>query len=314
MATNSNISIFQKLEKFSGRKEDDLVSWLRGFERCCVISQKKDDLVKGQLLMLCLCGQALAVAERFEEEKKEAQKFADLVTKLKAVFNSEADKEYKQEEFEKRHLELNETEDEFMLALIKLHRSANPTSADEELLRNVKRKFMNGISSELKKNIFIFCSTPHATTVSVDELLEAVRKAKVYILEEKSGESVNVVQQATDGRDPILKAIEGLRDSLDNHIQATSEQFKEQSTQINAISNEGFRESSSFHQLENNTSEDRYSRGGWNSRPPERRQRNRDENRGNSNSVQLCYNCHQPNHFARNCTAPRLNSRGRLRR
>ena len=72
----SNLSIFQKLEKFSGRSSDDLSSWIRGFERCCVIAGKsEDDLVKGQLLMLSLSGQALAVAERLEEEKKEQQKF-----------------------------------------------------------------------------------------------------------------------------------------------------------------------------------------------------------------------------------------------
>ena len=75
MATNSSISIFQKLEKFSVQNSDDLSSWLRGFQRCCVISGKSDDeLVKDQLFMLCLCGQALAVAERLEEEKKRTSK------------------------------------------------------------------------------------------------------------------------------------------------------------------------------------------------------------------------------------------------
>ena len=71
MATNNNnISIFQKLEKFSGKTDDDLSSWLRSFERCCLIAGKNDDLVKGQLLTLCLCDQALAVVDRLEAEKK----------------------------------------------------------------------------------------------------------------------------------------------------------------------------------------------------------------------------------------------------
>ena len=76
---------------------------------------KSDDmLVKGQLLMLCLSGQALAVAERLEEEKKIAREFEAIKMKLETVFNSDADKECRQEEFEKCHLEINETEDEFM--------------------------------------------------------------------------------------------------------------------------------------------------------------------------------------------------------
>ena len=100
MASCGNISVFQKLEKFSGKNNqsdtDDLSSWIRKFERCCVIAGKPtDDLVKGQLMVLSLSGQALAVAERFEEEKKEAQSFTAIKEKLEAVFNSDADKQIK---------------------------------------------------------------------------------------------------------------------------------------------------------------------------------------------------------------------------
>ena len=98
MASSGNLSIFQKLEIFSGQcsnDNDDLSSWIRKFERCCVIAGKSspgDDLVKGQLMMLSLSGQALAVTERFEEEKKEAQNFPAIKAKLEVVFNSDADK------------------------------------------------------------------------------------------------------------------------------------------------------------------------------------------------------------------------------
>lgn len=311
----SGISIFQKLEKFSGRKEDDIDSWLRGFNRCCVISNKSDDLVKGQLLLLCLGGQALAVAERFEEEKKQPQNFTALVARLKEVFNSEADREFKQEEFEKRHLQINETEDDFMLALTRLHRAANPNSSDEELARNVKRKFMNGISPELKRNIFIFCSNPHATTISVDSLLEAVRKTKLHILEAKeSGESVNVVQKPSELDDPVLKAIDGLRSSLDSHIRSTSEQFKVQAAQINSMAEDRFGARSTVTEQYRNTGNARYQRGGG-------YRGGRASNRGHENwnrdrdfSPRRCYNCNEPNHIARNCNAPPLNSRGRLTR
>ena len=39
-ASNNNINIFQKLEKFSGKIGDDLSSWLRSFDRCCLIVGK----------------------------------------------------------------------------------------------------------------------------------------------------------------------------------------------------------------------------------------------------------------------------------
>ena len=54
MACSSNRSSFKKLEKFPGQNNDDLSSWLPGFDRCYVIAGKFDDkLVEGQLLMLC---------------------------------------------------------------------------------------------------------------------------------------------------------------------------------------------------------------------------------------------------------------------
>ena len=41
------------------------------------------------------------------------------------------------------------------MMLIKLHRDGNPTSSDAEFIRNVKRKFLNGISSEVKMLYFV---------------------------------------------------------------------------------------------------------------------------------------------------------------
>ena len=54
---------------------------------------------------------------------------------MNAVFNSEAEKELKQAQFEKRHAEINETDDENMLELIKLHRAANPDA--DNVMSNV---------------------------------------------------------------------------------------------------------------------------------------------------------------------------------
>ena len=314
MASHSSISIFQKLEKFSGKNNEDLTSWLRGFERCLVIAGKTDDdLVKGQLLILCLCGQALAVAERLEEEKKTPQKYADLKAKLEAVFNSNADKEYKQEQFESSHQELNETEDEFMLRLLQLHRSANPTATTAENTRNVKRKFLNGISPEVKKNIFIFCNDPHASTVSVDSLLEAIRKAKLYISGKGDTKSnSNVVNEKSDNNDIILKAIDELRQSLDSHIKSTKEQFAEQGAQlnghiisdINAIDeNRGF-----SRDIPNNRGRGSF-RGGYFRNQGSRGRGNRQNNGRNPNQNPItCYKCSGLNHVARDCRyRPSLN-------
>lgn len=307
MASGGNLSIFQKLEKFSGQcNNDDLSSWIRKFERCCVIAGKSgDDLVKGQLMMLSLSGQALAVAERFEEEKNTAQNFTAIKGKLETVFNSDADKQCKQEEFEKRHLRIDETEEELMLALVKLHRSANPTSEDAELTRNVKRKFLSGIPSQLKRSIFIFCSDPHSNTVSIDSLLEATRKARLYVMDEKedgvSNSNVNVVEKKNEN--PVLKAISDLRDSLDAHVATTKQQFAEQGAFLNSISTH-------HSQRDNESSFNDNQRSERSNRGRGRGRGNRNQNRGNqrreNSSPRTCYNCNQPNHFSRDCTAPRI--------
>ena len=175
---SSQFAIFNKLDKFSGHSSMDMPSWLHSFERCYIIASKSDDLAKGQLLMMCLTGQALAVAEQLEEEKKTAQKYSALKERLEAVFDTTADREAKQTEFEKRILNINETEDEYMLTLIKLHRSASTDASTDDMTRNVKGKLLNCISPQLRRNLFIFCQDPHSDTITTEKLLEAVRKTK----------------------------------------------------------------------------------------------------------------------------------------
>ena len=132
----------------------DLTSWLRSFERCCIIASKAEDLVKGQVLMLCLAGQALAVAEIFEEDLATPKSYSEIVTTLRSVFESAADRENKQILFDKRIQQIHESEEEFMFELIKLHRAANPNATANELCLNVKRRFLSGISADLRRNIF----------------------------------------------------------------------------------------------------------------------------------------------------------------
>ena len=312
---NNNISIFQKVEKYSGELSDDLTSWLRGFERCCVIAGKTEDLVKGQLLLLCLTGRALAVAEGLEEQEGAQQTFTQITTKLKAVFESEADKELKQEEFNKRHMKIEETEEEFMGDLVRLYRAANPNSSDQEKCRNVKRRFLSGIPATLKRNVFVFCNNPHGDTVTVDNLLEAVRKAKLYISEQQSGtESVNAIQSKTQESESsvILKAIDGLRQSLDSHIQLTAQRFDDQGSQINAITDNRMRH------YDGNQRQTTNGRSG----PPAAHQggpqwgggRNGPRNEADNQGDIGCYKCGELNHVARDCRKRSLNRRGRLPR
>ena len=48
--------------------------------------------------------------------------------------------------FESRIQKVNESEEEYMLELLKLYKTANPNHADAVLLLAVKRKFLSGIS------------------------------------------------------------------------------------------------------------------------------------------------------------------------
>ena len=61
------MAIFTKLEKYDGT--EDLTSWFKKFERCCTLANKNEDNVKGQLVMLCLSGQALAATEQLDAER-----------------------------------------------------------------------------------------------------------------------------------------------------------------------------------------------------------------------------------------------------
>ena len=191
MGDKAYSSVFNRVEKFDGKA--DLASWLRSFERCCTISKHNDDLIKGQLLMLCLDGQALAVAEHLETEKGAQQKFTEIKARLELVFSTVAIKEAKMVEFEHRIQRIEESEDEFMLALVKLYNAADPDADDAVSTKAIKRKFMNGIANEVRQSLYIFCNDPHATSVTSQQLLENARKARIHVLERKNEHSINAV-------------------------------------------------------------------------------------------------------------------------
>ena len=112
----NTMAVFSKLEKFDGK--GDLKSWLQKFNRCCTIAQKTEDDMMGRLIMLCLDGQALAIAEQLEYEKDGQQKFTEVKARLENVFDSNASREQKMADFESRTQLIDESEDKFMLSLV----------------------------------------------------------------------------------------------------------------------------------------------------------------------------------------------------
>ena len=97
MAKMSTV-LFSKLDKFTGSEDGiDLNTYLRNFDRCCLVAGKTDDTVKGQLLLLMVEGQAKAVLEEMEELAADPQKYSDLTEKLRSVFDTPSARECKNE-------------------------------------------------------------------------------------------------------------------------------------------------------------------------------------------------------------------------
>ena len=239
--------IFGKLAKFTGDGDVDLRQWLKSFERCCLIAEKTDDLVKGQLSMLCVEGRAKATLDQFEDEKKSAEKYSDLKTQSSTVFDSATDRAAKMTEFEREIEKQDESEDELMTNLLQLFRAANPEAKTEEINRAVKRKFLQGISDELRRNIFIFCNHPFDDEVSHRDLLKACRDAAVHLATTKSSlasdqavspavlAATNPPPTSSSSNDATLQAILSLSHKFEEQTRLTQQQLNEQQEQINML-------------------------------------------------------------------------------
>ena len=245
MASGNN-NIFNRIDKFSGNGETDFSSWLRTFDRACTIAQKTDDLVKGQIMMTCLTGQAMAAAENLELRKSAQQKYSELKTELESVFNSAASREARMIEFDNRIQRVNESEDEFMLSLVRLFKTANPDAADDTASLAVKRKFMQGISPELRRSTFIFCSDPFATTITYQQLLEGARKARLQLTPTDQAVATGAAAYVTNVSENcgssqpdtrIMQAIEGLAKSFNERLDTIETRYNNQLADINSINN-----------------------------------------------------------------------------
>ena len=174
---------------------------------------------------------------------------------LIAVFDSPADREAHMTTFERRLQGLNETEEEFMLILVKLYKAANPKVKAEDLNREVKRKFLHGILGPLSRNLFIFCNNPLDDSASHQDLLQTARDAKVHLscsatptsefgLQQQPG-SIDVKQPgdashtinsiASASPDKTFDAVLALTKKFEEHTNLTEDQFNKHKEEINSL-------------------------------------------------------------------------------
>ena len=299
--------IFSKLEKFTGDGNVDLRQWLRNFDRCCVIAEKSEDLVVGQILMLCVDGRAKAVLDQFEEDKGAPQKYSDLKKQLNAVFDSDSDREAHMTAFERCVQRIGESEEEFMTHLFQLYKAADPQANTNVINHAVKRKFLQGISDTLRRNIFIFCSNPYDEKVSHQDLLKASRDASVHLsLPSTAAPTVpDTVLTAASPLDQTLEAVLSLSSKFEQQNQLAMRKFDEQQEQINAIKQ----------QLPFRPSHQRHDTSVFYSPRSSRGQSRRGFSQGFMGDSQLrpaqgrgrqpirCYFCNGLNHIQRDCLA-----------
>ena len=321
MASGGNNNIFNRIDKFSGNGNIDFASWLRTFDRACTIALKTDDLVKGQIMMTCLTGQAMAFAENLELRKNAQQPYSELKTELEKVFNSAASREARMVEFDNRIQRVNESEDEFMLSLVRLYKAANPDVADATASLAVKRKFMQGITAELRRSTYIFCSDPFSADVTYQQLLEGARKARLQLAPGDQSSAIGAAAYVTnvseicgpsqpDAR--IMQAIDNLSKNFSERLDTMEMRFNNQLTEVNSISNNN--------NNYNNNYSNRGNRNGGGYRGNNRynnNQRRRGNNRNNNHNSQqgsinvsndgvyggtiICFKCGGPNHKAFQC-------------
>ena len=258
--------------------------------------------------MLFVDGQAKAVLEELEEVKEAPQKFSDSVTKLKEVFHTVAAREAKMADFEVRKQCIAESEDEFMLVLVKLFRSANPAADSPTLDVAVKRKFLQGISPSLRRGIFVFCNDPYAAAVSREQLLQHCRKARMHLVpssEEDKPETftpptVNALEPSSNPNpDPMVQAVQDLTSQLAKEMNVMSQRLSAQDDKINMLTN-NFRGGAHPQSSRYNTS-NTLPRATQNNDPRWRPDFTSGRRQPTAREELSCFKCGGPNHLARNC-------------
>ena len=130
--------------------------------------------------------------------------YTQVKERLESVFYTAAGRDTKMTTFEGRIQQVTESVDAFMLELVQLYRGANPQAPDAELQKAVKRKFMQGISPELRRSIFVYNNNPYDGAVTYRTLLEHARNAQLNLIQSPTDtQAVNSVQSGTSANDEI---------------------------------------------------------------------------------------------------------------
>ena len=312
--------VFSKLEKFTGNGSLDLRTWLPNFERCCVIADKKDDLVKGQLLMMCIDGRARAILDQYEEQTATPQKFTDLKKQLEEIFDSPADREAKMTEFKTRIQHIDETEEEFMTVLLQLYHAANPEAKSEDVNSAMKCKFLHGINDTLCCNIFIFCTNPFSDDVSPQVPLKASRDAVVHLSASVSSSSSTPTKSSLSAQaavfptasaatlTPQLDKVIALTQQPADQAKITNGKLDQQQQEINFLKQNSFQPpyGPNFQTSRGHGKYQQHFRGRTHA-PTRAHFGGNSASGGNSQpgvnqqTTILCHSCHQPNHFKCDC-------------
>ena len=256
-----------------------------------------------------MTGQAKAILENFEDDG--TQGYNALKGELEK-HNTTAIKEGKMREFEARTQKVDESEEEFMFELYNLYKRANPAQSVAVQLTAVKRKFLQGIDPEIRRNIFVFCNDPYGAAITRDNLVEFSQKAKVYLTQsDPSYGSTSDVKVKSEYENMV-----STMEKLTTRMETLEGSMAENVVQVNAVidgprggyrggfrggynrGNRGFRGRGRGGRYNNNS----WSRGRGNRGGRGRANNNDGSGSGNNpNNMPMCYKCGEPNHHSRFC-------------
>ena len=270
--------------------------------------------------MLCVDGRARPILDQYEEEKATPQKFTDFKKQLEGIFGSPADWEAKMMEFEIRIQHIDETEEEFMTALLQLCRAANPEAKSEDVNSVVKHKFLHGINDTLRHNIFIFCTNPFSDDVSPQALLKASCDAVVHLSASVSSSSSTPAKSSLSAQaavfttasaaalTPQLDKVLALTQQLADQAKITNAKLDQQQQKINFLKQNSFQPLYGPNlQMSCGCSKYQQNFCGHTHAPPCAHFGGNSTSGGNSQSgvnqqtTVFCHFCHQPNHFKCDC-------------